>query len=171
MTRDEWLEFWHGLVNSDQKFLWVIRPDSVLGDRNVTEIPVELEQGTAKRGYMHGGMGATMDVLAHPAIGAFFTHSGWNSIIETIPIGLPLICWAHFYDQQTNRRFANQVWKIGVDIRDTCDRVMVEKAVRVLMQVCAIRDAFLAEARAMSILATKAISRGGSSYLNLNQLI
>lgn len=46
LTRDERLEFWHGLVNSGQRFLWVIRPDSIIGDDvNNQTVPPELLEG------------------------------------------------------------------------------------------------------------------------------
>ena len=34
-----------------------------------------------------------------------------------------MICWPYFADQQVNRRFVSHVWKVGLDMKDTCDRV------------------------------------------------
>ncbi|KAJ9175815.1 hypothetical protein P3X46_014329 [Hevea brasiliensis] len=51
MTRDQLMEFWYGLVNSKKKFLWVIRPESVInqdGD-NLGEIPEELQEEKRKK--------------------------------------------------------------------------------------------------------------------------
>ncbi|KAL0402841.1 UNVERIFIED_CONTAM: 7-deoxyloganetic acid glucosyl transferase [Sesamum radiatum] len=170
LTRDELLEFWYGLVNSGHKFLWVMRPDSIMGNDsgNGNEIPVELEEGTKSRGCMVG-WAPQQQVLAHPAIGAFFTHSGWNSTIESIAIGLPMLCWPYFADQMTNSRFVSEVWKVGLDMKDTCDRIIVEKMVKKMMDVR--RDEFSERARSMAVLVRKAISEGGTSYLNLNRLI
>ncbi|KAI3470812.1 hypothetical protein Pfo_027475 [Paulownia fortunei] len=172
LTRDELLEFWYGLVNSGQRFLWVIRPDSIIqsnsGNENGNKIPVELEEGTKSRGCMVGWV-PQQEVLAHPAIGAFFTHSGWNSTMESIAIGLPMLCWPYFADQMTNSRFVSEVWKIGLDMKDTCDRILIEKMIRDVMEVR--RDEFLERAHHMAVLARKAISEGGSSYLNLNRLL
>ncbi|KAK4403329.1 7-deoxyloganetic acid glucosyl transferase [Sesamum angolense] len=135
---------------------------------NENEIPMELEEGTKSRGYMVGWV-PQQQVLAHPAISAFFTHSGWNSTIESITLGLPMLCWAYFADQITNSRFVSEVWKVGLDIKDTCDRIIVEKMVKEVMDVR--RDEFLERAHSMASLARKAISEGGSSYLNLNRLV
>ncbi|KAL0382065.1 UNVERIFIED_CONTAM: 7-deoxyloganetic acid glucosyl transferase [Sesamum calycinum] len=170
LTREELLEFWYGLVNSGHRFLWVIRPDSIVGNYsgNRKEIPVELEEGTKSRGCMVGWV-PQQEVLAHPATGAFFTHSGWNSTLESIAIGLPMVCWAYFADQTTNSRFVSEVWKIGMDMKDTCDRIIVEKMVKDVMDVR--RDEFLERAHSMAMLSRKAISEGGSSYLNLNRLV
>ncbi|XP_047953459.1 7-deoxyloganetic acid glucosyltransferase-like [Salvia hispanica] len=84
LTRDELLEFWYGLVKSGYRFLWVVRPDSVIGDGN--EIPVEIEEGTRLRGLMVEWVPQEL-VLGHESVGAFFTHSGWNSTLEGIVIG------------------------------------------------------------------------------------
>ncbi|KAG9138334.1 hypothetical protein Leryth_001529 [Lithospermum erythrorhizon] len=69
-------------------------------------------------------------VLAHEAIGGFLTHSGWNSTLESIVEGVPMICWPFFADQQINSRFVEEVWKLGLDIKDTCDRNIIEKAIK-----------------------------------------
>ncbi|KAK6794062.1 hypothetical protein RDI58_007515 [Solanum bulbocastanum] len=91
LTKEELLEFWYGLVNSEQKFLWVMRPDLIIGQERKYEIHVELEQGTKARGYMADWV-PQEKVLAHKAIGGFLTHSGWNSTLESIVGGVPMIC-------------------------------------------------------------------------------
>ncbi|KAH6824993.1 hypothetical protein C2S53_000435 [Perilla frutescens var. hirtella] len=170
LTRDELLEFWYGLVNSGKRFLWVIRPDSITGnnDGNGNEMPVELEEGTKSRGLMVEWVPQQV-VLGHPSVGAFFTHSGWNSTLESIAIGLPMLCWPYLADQTTNSRFVSEVWKIGLDMKDTCDRILIEKMVRDVMEVR--RDEFLVRAHSLATLAKEAITEGGSSHSNLNRLI
>ncbi|KAK4480236.1 hypothetical protein RD792_013300 [Penstemon davidsonii] len=167
LTKDELLEFWYGLVNSGQRFLWVIRPDSIV-ENDGNEVPIELDEGTKARGYMLEWV-PQREVLAHRAIGVFFTHSGWNSTLESICIGIPMLCWAYFADQTTNSRFISEVWKMGFDIKDTCDRILIEKMVREIMEVR--RNEFLERARFMATMAKKTISEGGDSYSNLDRLI
>ncbi|XP_042016646.1 7-deoxyloganetic acid glucosyl transferase-like [Salvia splendens] len=166
LTKDELLEFWYGLVNSGYTFLWVVRPDSVIGDRD--EIPVEIEEGTRLRGLMVEWVPQEL-VLGHESVGAFLTHSGWNSTLEGIVIGVPMLCWPYFADQTTNSRFVSEVWEIGLDMKDTCDRVLIERMVREVMGVR--REELLKKACGMANLAKKAICEGGSSYMNLNRLI
>ncbi|KAL8552059.1 hypothetical protein ACS0TY_000937 [Phlomoides rotata] len=168
LKRKELLEFWYGLVNSGLKFLWVMRPDSITGDYKENPIPVELEEGTKERGYIVGWVPQN-EVLAHPSVGAFFTHSGWNSTLEGVVAGMPMICWPYFADQTINSRFVSHVWKVGLDMKDSCDRVIVEKMVREIMVER--KDEFLERAGKMAELGKKAISEGGTSYTNLNRLI
>ncbi|CAA3022361.1 7-deoxyloganetic acid glucosyltransferase-like [Olea europaea subsp. europaea] len=168
MTKDQVIEFWHGLVNSGQRFLWVIRPDFIVRQDWDHQIPVDLSEGRKKRGYIVG-WAPQEDVLAHPAVGGFLTHSGWNSTLESIYEGVPMICWPYFLDQQVNCRFVGEVWKLGLDMKDTCDRSIIEETVRNLMEVR--KEEFLQRADQMAKLAKRCLSEGGSSYCNLDRLI
>lgn len=178
MTREKLLEFWHGLVDSGVRFLWAIRPDLLTGENtdqesnNKTTPPepeeLELEAATKERGYMVG-WAPQGEVLAHPAVGGFLTHSGWNSTLESIVEGVPMICWPYFADQQINSRFVGEVWKVGLDMKDTCDRTIVEKMIRELMVDK--KDEFLRRAGQMATLARESIQEIGSSFCNLNRLI
>jgi hypothetical protein len=168
MTKDALMEFWHGLVNSKKRFLWAIRPDLVDGKGGDGQTPAELVDGTKERGYMVG-WAPQEEVLAHPAVGGFFTHSGWNSTLESIVAGVPMICWPYFADQQVNSRFVSEIWKLGMDMKDVCDRVTVEKMVNDLMVEK--REEFLKSTGEMSRLARESVSEGGSSYSNLDRLI
>ncbi|KAB2628931.1 7-deoxyloganetin glucosyltransferase-like [Pyrus ussuriensis x Pyrus communis] len=72
-------------------------------------------------------------VLNNPAIGGFFTHSGWNSTLESVCVGVPIICWPFFAEQQTNCRFSCKEWGIGLEIEGDVKRKYVEGLVRKLM--------------------------------------
>ncbi|XP_076904769.1 7-deoxyloganetic acid glucosyl transferase-like isoform X1 [Bidens hawaiensis] len=166
MTKEQYMEFWYGLVNSGSRFLWVIRPDSVTSDGS--EVPLELAKGTEERGYIVG-WAPQEEVLAHEAVGGFLTHSGWNSTLESVIEGVPMICWPYFLDQQVNSRFVGEVWKLGLDMKDTCDRVIVEKTVRELMDTR--KDEFRKSADDMAKSAKDCLMEGGSSYSNLERLV
>ncbi|RVW41315.1 7-deoxyloganetic acid glucosyltransferase [Vitis vinifera] len=133
IKKDELTEFWYGLVNSGSHFLWVMRSDSLPREDREGQTPAELLEGTKKRGLLVS-WAPQEEVLAHPAVGAFLTHSGWNSTLKGITAGVPMICWPRFADQQINSRFVSHVWKLGIDMKDTCDRIMIEKMVRNLME-------------------------------------
>ncbi|XP_058181841.1 7-deoxyloganetic acid glucosyl transferase-like [Rhododendron vialii] len=168
LSRDQLMEFWYGLVNSGQHFLWVMRPDSIAGKDGESQIPAEILEGTKERGYMVG-WAPQEEVLNHGAIGGFLTHSGWNSTLESIVARVPMICWPYFADQMINSRFVSEVWKIGLDMKDTCDRVIIEKMVRDLMVVR--KDEFIKSTDRMAKMAKEAVSGGGSSYCNLDRFI
>ncbi|XP_031273306.1 7-deoxyloganetic acid glucosyltransferase-like [Pistacia vera] len=165
LTREQYLEFWHGLVNSKQRFLWVTRPGSVGGD---DDSAMELAEGTKERGYIVG-WAPQEEVLAHKAVGGFLTHSGWNSTLESIVAGVPMICWPCLADQPLNSRFVSEVWKIGIDMKDVCDRKVVERMINDVMVER--REEFVKSAKNLATLARRSISDGGSSRGNLDLLI
>lgn len=107
VTRGQLLEFWYGLVNSGASFLWVIRHDMIEGVTGDDMIPMELEEATKERGFVVD-WAPQEDVLAHSAVGGFFTHKGWNSILESIDAGVPMICWPLFGDHQLNSRWVSE---------------------------------------------------------------
>ncbi|KAF9617345.1 hypothetical protein IFM89_035544 [Coptis chinensis] len=57
-------------------------------------------------------------ILEHTAVGVFLTHCGWNSVLESITGGVPMICRPFFGDQKLNGRFVSAVWGIGLVTKD-----------------------------------------------------
>ncbi|KAL9248167.1 hypothetical protein vseg_021521 [Gypsophila vaccaria] len=168
IERDQLMEIWEGLVQSNKYFLWVIRPDLIASNDDESQTSEVLSQGTKERGCIVS-WAPQEAVLAHRAVGGFLTHSGWNSTIESITAGVPMICWPYFADQQINSRFVGEVWKIGLDMKDICDRNVVVEMVNDLLD--GKKDEVEKSMAQMSDAAKKSIAEGGSSYCNLDNLI
>ncbi|CAI9116276.1 OLC1v1017374C1 [Oldenlandia corymbosa var. corymbosa] len=130
MTPDQLVEFAWGLGNSEQTFLWVIRPDLVSGDSAI--LPPDFLEETKERSLLCNWC-PQEKVLKHPAVGGFLTHSGWNSTLESISFGKPMVCWPFFAEQQTNCWFSCTQWGIGMEIDPNVKRNEVESLVRELM--------------------------------------
>ncbi|KAI3732842.1 hypothetical protein L1987_64051 [Smallanthus sonchifolius] len=130
MTPQQLVEFCWGLANSNQTFLWVIRPDLVSGDSQM--LPPEFIEATGESRLLTSWC-PQQKVLNHPSIGWFLTHSGWNSTLESISSGVPMICWPFFAEQHTNCWYSCNQWRIGMEIDNDVKRKQVEKLVRNLM--------------------------------------
>jgi len=167
MTSEQLNEFAWGLANSNKSFLWVIRPDVVRGENVV--LPTEFVKQTKDRGLLASWC-PQEQVLAHPAIGGFLTHSGWNSTLESVCGGVPMICWPFFAEQQTNCRFSCKEWGIGLEIEDV-KRDKIESLVRELMDGEKGKE-MKEKAVQWKDLAVSATSGPyGSSFLNLENMI
>nr|AUI41136.1 uridine 5'-diphospho-glucosyltransferase 22 [Rhodiola rosea] len=168
LTRDQRLEFWHGIVNSKKPFLWVTRSGSILDASDSNNVPAELVTATSERGLIVNWV-PQEEVLAHAAIGGFLTHCGWNSTLEGITAGVGMIGWPGLADQQVNSRCIEEIWKVGIDIKDMCDRARVENGVRRLMDGS--DQEMVDRLNELRRLARQSLAIGGSSFGNLKRLI
>ncbi|XP_047313411.1 7-deoxyloganetic acid glucosyltransferase-like [Impatiens glandulifera] len=171
MEKHQVIEFWYGLVNSGWRFLWVRRPNAVVsgGDLLNEEIPDEIKKATEERGCLVS-WAPQEEVISHRAIAGFFTHSGWNSTLESIVSGVPMLCWPQFVDQPVNSRMVSEVWKIGLDMKDTCDRVVIERLINELVEEIK-REKFAGSASELARMAEQSIMEDGSSHCNFKRLV
>nr|AYC63483.1 UDP-glycosyltransferase [Scoparia dulcis] len=167
LSPNQLLEFAWGLANSNQNFLWIIRPDLVSGDSAV--LPEEFSKEVEGRAMMVGWC-SQEKVLAHPSVGGFLTHSGWNSTIEGITEGVPMICWPFFAEQQTNCRYACRDWEMGLEIEGEVQREKVADLVKVMMEGEKGKE-LRKKALQWKDKAQAAAKPGGSSHHNLEFLI
>lgn len=131
MSEDELLEMAWGLAKSSQPFLWVVRACLVNGSGGVEQLPKEFHETTRNRGWIASWL-PQQKILAHRSIGCFLTHNGWNSTIESISEGVPMLCWPRVGDQRVNARFVSHVWRVGLQLEDRLSREDVERAIQTL---------------------------------------
>lgn len=158
-----------GLANSMQPFLWAVRPGLIHSSEWLEMLPNGFLEATSKRGYIIK-WAPQQEVLSHPSVGGFWTHNGWNSTLESICEGVPMICSPFFGDQLVNARYVNDVWKIGISLEKGLERGEIQNAIRKLMVE---RESEDMRQRAM-LLKQKidvGLNMGGSSYQALDGLI
>nr|GMC52497.1 7-deoxyloganetin glucosyltransferase-like [Ipomoea batatas] len=168
MTPDQLSEFAWGLANSKKPFLWIVRPDLVTGEGAI--LPPEFMEETKDRGMLSSWC-PQEQVLAHPAIGGFLTHNGWNSTLESICSGVPMLCWPFFAEQQTNCHYACSKWGIGREIDSNVKRDEVEKLVRELMEGEKGGEMKKKAMEWKKLAEEAATSSIGSSHINIEKLI
>ncbi|KAM7505352.1 hypothetical protein LguiB_004256 [Lonicera macranthoides] len=167
MPSEKIVEFALGLANSGQVFLWIIRPDLVMGESTI--LPLEFLEVTKERGFIASWC-PQEQVLSHRSVGGFLTHCGWNSTIESLSAGVPMICLPFVGDQLTNCRFICTEWEVGLEIDNDIKRDDVEKVAKELMEG---EKGKKMKNKAMEWMkkAGKATGAHGSSSLNLDMLI
>ncbi|KAJ7944474.1 Glycosyltransferase [Quillaja saponaria] len=161
------------LKNTKKPFLWVMKPPEKDSDKKIGELPSEFLEETK-------GMGLVVTwcpqekVLMHKAVGCFMTHCGWNSTLETVVAGVPVIGHPNWTDQPTNSFLLAQVFKNGVRMKFGEDGVVgAEEVERCIMEVMEGPRSEEMRSRAMEfkVAAKKALEIGGSSYGNIKKFI
>lgn len=171
-----------GLEASGKPFIWVVKIGPEL-EKWLSE--ERFEERIKGRGLLIKGWAPQVFIISHPAIGGFLTHCGWNSTIEGICGGVPLITWPLFAEQFFNEKLIVEVLEIGVRIgveitvrwgEEEKVGVLVkkdeiEKAVNMVMDGGEEAEKRRERSRKLQVMAKTAMEKGGSSYLNLSLLI
>jgi len=164
-------ELARGLLAAGKPFLWVVRAT------DEHQVPRHLlDEVTASGAAMVVPWCPQLDVLAHPAVGCFVTHCGWNSTLEALGFGVPMVAMALCTDQPTNARNVELAWHAGVRARRDAGAGMflrgeVERCVRAVMdegeEASDVRNAagkWRDKARAV-------VAAGGSFDQNLDEFV
>lgn len=110
-----------GLQATQRPFLWVVRND--LLDGSTAVFPPGFLEATKKQGYLVSWC-PQLRVLSHSSIACFITHCGWNSVVESVSMGVPMVCWPYFADQFLNRDYVVNVWKVGLPLNAISDGII-----------------------------------------------
>jgi hypothetical protein len=116
-------EMAEGLERSGHRFLWVLRapPGSAAGepDAALSLLPEGFLARTADRGLVVTASSwvPQVEVLRHASTGAFLSHCGWNSTLEAMGAGVPMVCWPLVAEQWMNKVYIVEELKVGVEVR------------------------------------------------------
>ncbi|XP_041013586.1 scopoletin glucosyltransferase-like isoform X2 [Juglans microcarpa x Juglans regia] len=183
LTDSQLMEIAMGLEASEQQFIWVVKKG-----KDEKEEEDWLAKGFEKRmegkGLIIRGWAPQVLILDHEAIGGFVTHCGWNSTLEGVIAGVPMVTWPMFAEQFYNEKLVTEVLKIGVPVGADKQFVnmmandayiikkeAIENAVRRIIMVSEEAKEMRSRAKALGEMARRAMEKGGSSYFNLNALI
>nr|AFJ52940.1 UDP-glycosyltransferase 1 [Linum usitatissimum] len=189
LTFEQLTELALGLEASNRDFVWAIR---VKSDRNyvdfnnwAVESGFEDRISGTRRGLLIRGWAPQVLILSHPAVGGFMTHCGWNSTIEGISAGIPMITWPLFGDQFCNQKLIVEVLGVGVGVgvekptmenwkevtTEVVKSVDVAQAVEVTLSGGAEGEERRRKAVEIAKMARHAVKNGGSSYEDITRLI
>ncbi|KAF5770399.1 putative cyanohydrin beta-glucosyltransferase [Helianthus annuus] len=159
-----------GLLQSEVSFVWVLRPDLV-SSTDTNALPVGFEDQVKDQGLIVPWCNQKA-VISHQSVGGFLTHCGWNSILESIWCGVPMICLPLLTDQFTNRKLVVDDWKIGINLceKNLVDREEVTKKVKELMMQEKSNE-LRTEVKKVKRTLQDALATGGSSHRNLDHFV
>lgn len=176
------IEIGLGLEAADRPFIWVIKAGERFSEAE--EWLSEFEERTKEKGLIIRGWAPQVMILSHPAVGGFMTHCGWNSTLESVSLGVPMITWPHFAEQFLNEKLIVEVLRIGIAVGvkvptawtvETSNVLVkqddVEKAVRTLFDHGKEADERRKRVGELRDKAREAVEEGGSSHANVIQLI
>ncbi|KAL3642603.1 hypothetical protein CASFOL_013418 [Castilleja foliolosa] len=164
-------EIAYGLLLSEVSFIWVVR-DGILDSGEANVLPVGFENEIKGKGLIVPWCNQ-ITVLSNPAVGGFLTHNGWNSTIESMWCGVPMICYPIAYDQIPNRKLVVDEWKIGISLCDgiSVDRFEVAEKIKSCMSEGTISKRLGMEAGKVKVSIRKALEIDGSSERNFDRFV
>nr|AFJ52941.1 UDP-glycosyltransferase 1 [Linum usitatissimum] len=174
-----------GLEESSKPFIWAIRDTEATKDLYNWIADEGFEERVSDRGMLIRGWAPQVKILSHPAVGGFLTHCGWNSSLEGISAGVPLVTWPLFGDQFCNEKLLVEVLKTGVRVGAewptyyegeevtgaAVKREQIKRAVRLAMDDGEEGGERRKRANEFGEMARRAVGIGGSSYRNVGVLI
>ncbi|KAF8014149.1 hypothetical protein BT93_H0095 [Corymbia citriodora subsp. variegata] len=159
-----------GLLETGWPFLWVIRESD--GDDDELIFKEELD----KKGVIVPWC-SQIEVLSHRSIGCFFTHCVWNSNLESLACGIPMVALPQFGDEMTNAKLVEDVWNVGVRASQISEEGTIveggeiKKCLELVMGGGERGDGISRNAKKRKDLAMEASKEGGSSDRNLKAFV
>ncbi|RCV38848.1 hypothetical protein SETIT_8G175200v2 [Setaria italica] len=173
-----------GLELSGQRFLWVVRSPSDEGAVNDNYYDAEskkdpfayLPEGFVERtkevGLVVPSWAPQIKVLAHRATGGFLTHCGWNSVLESLVHGVPMVAWPLYAEQRQNAVMLSAEG-VGAAIRvpESKGREKIAAAVRELMEGEGSGAAVRAKVAELQKAAAEGLQEGGAAAAALAEVV
>ncbi|XP_071717094.1 hydroquinone glucosyltransferase-like [Rutidosis leptorrhynchoides] len=170
-----------GLELSEQRFIWVVRSpndqpnatffDSYGHNNPLGFLPEGFLERTKGKGFVLPFWAPQAQILSHGSTGGFLTHCGWNSILETVVHGVPVIAWPLYAEQKMNAVYLAEGLKVA--FRPTFDengivgRMEIARVVNNLMEG---EEGKVLRSRILDLkdAAANAVSKNGSSTITLD---
>ncbi|XP_028070818.1 UDP-glycosyltransferase 90A1-like [Camellia sinensis] len=170
MSPEQLREIALGLEQAKVNFLWVLRSKG-------SEFWEGFEERVKDRGIIVKEWVDQLEILQHESINGFLSHCGWNSVVESISVGVPILALPLMAEQHLNARMLVEEIGIGLRLMPSNGSVRgfvkleeVEKVARELMEGergVAVRM----KVKEVRKAACAAMKEGGSSSSMLNLLI
>nr|AYC63476.1 UDP-glycosyltransferase [Scoparia dulcis] len=185
MSLGQFIELALGLEASGHPFILVVKTGENSSEIENWILEDGFEERMKGRGLLLRGWAPQVLILSHPSVGGFLTHCGWNSTLEGISAGVPMITFPMFGEQFFNEKLVVQVLGIGMGVgarivthmgeeekpeaRVTRDGIMT--AVERVMDTGRGGNERRKRAKELGEMAKSSVRVGGSSYINTAMFI
>ncbi|THF97763.1 hydroquinone glucosyltransferase-like [Camellia sinensis] len=148
LSNDQLNELALGLEVSGHRFLWVVKGPN--DSANATYFSVQSQddpfgflpngfmERTKERALLVPSWAPQVEILSHGSTGGFVTHCGWNSVLESVVNGIPLIAWPLFAEQKMNAVMLSEGLKVALrpnmNQNGILGRDEIAEAVKALME-------------------------------------
>ncbi|KAK7380385.1 hypothetical protein VNO78_32895 [Psophocarpus tetragonolobus] len=167
-----------GLEKSEQRFLWVLRTE--LGGSDSVEqpsldelLPKGFLERTKEKGLVVRDWAPQLRILSHDSVGGFVTHCGWNSVLEAVCEGVPMVAWPLYAEQKLNRMVIVREMKVALAVKMEKDGFVsgteLGERVRELMESDKGKE-IRQRIFKMKISAAEAMGKGGTSRVALDKV-
>ncbi|KAK6942384.1 UDP-glucuronosyl/UDP-glucosyltransferase [Dillenia turbinata] len=165
-------EIGYGLEMSGHHFLWIV-------SSRAWSPPEGLEERIRGRGMIVRDWIEQRQLLAHSAVGGFLSHCGWNSVLESLSVGVPILALPVSAEQPLNAKHVVHEMKMGLRVENCGPRGQGKLEVRReaisegVVELMGGEKGGEVRVRAAELgkLAKDAVKEGGSSYNKLTELI
>ncbi|KFK37203.1 hypothetical protein AALP_AA4G227600 [Arabis alpina] len=154
---------------SNFSFMWVVRSSEE------AKLPLGFFETVDKDNSLVLQWSPQLEVLSNKAIGCFLTHCGWNSTMEALTFGVPMVAMPQWTDQPTNAKYIQDVWKAGVRVKideesGIVKREDIEFSIKEVMEGEKSKE-MKKNATKWRDLAVKSLSEGGSTDINIDAFV
>lgn len=173
-----------GLERSRIRFLWVVRApppeDEAWSLISEPEPSIELFlpdgflERTRERGFVVESWAPQVAVLNHGSVGGFVTHCGWNSVLEAVCAGVPMLAWPLYAEQRLNRNYIVEESRVALAVKESDDGfVSADELDERMTELMSTEKGEAVRKRVLVMKgeAAAALSEGGSSCSALAELI
>jgi len=178
-SRTQIREIAKGLEKSEQRFLWVVRSEFEKGDSGEPPsldelLPEGFLERTKEKGMVVRDWAPQAAILSHESVGGFVTHCGWNSVLEAVWEGVPMVAWPLYAEQKLNKVVLEEEMKVGLSVKGNKEGLVssteLGDRVKELMDSDKGKE-IRQRIFKMKMSAKEAMTEGGSSVVALNELV
>lgn len=175
-----------GIELSQQRFVWVVRTPTVTNrdaafftsgtgaddDGPSNYLPEGFVDRTREMGLLVPVWAPQVDILSHPSVGGFLSHCGWNSTLESITNGVPMITWPLYAEQRMNATLLREELGVAVGPEALPSKKLVgrDEIAKLVRKIMVDEEGFgiRAKVKELKRSAEKALSKGDSSHRALS---